>query len=92
MAKEETATDVLKEWKKMKVQDLRDELSKKGLSTSGLRPALLERLEKSSSPPANGAAKPAEQQLAEITPPSEDSQIAPKGFEVDAEQIILALH
>ncbi|GLJ54132.1 hypothetical protein SUGI_1159530 [Cryptomeria japonica] len=75
MVREENAVDVPKEWKKMKVQELRDELSRKGLSTAGLRPALLERLDKSSSPSENGATKPPKPQLAESTPPSEDVQV-----------------
>eukprot|EP01018_Ginkgo_biloba_P013394 Gb_19554 [translate_table: standard] len=72
MATTDSSSKATKEWKKMKVQELRDELSRRGLNTGGLRPSLIERLEKSSNPPGNAAAEACGPELPEITPQVEE--------------------
>lgn len=73
MATTENSSKVTKEWKKLKIQELRDELSKKDSNPGAPSPSSTECLENSSDPPENAVGEGPESDVKQAAPPSEDA-------------------
>lgn len=80
MATTENSSKVTKEWKKLKIQELRDELSKRDSNPGAPSPSSTECVENSSDPPENAVGEGPESDVKQASPPSED---APEKSEAD---------
>lgn len=72
MATTESSSKVTKEWKKLKIQELRDELSKRDPNPGAPSPSSTECLENSSDPPENAVGEGPESDVKQTAPPSEE--------------------
>jgi len=68
----ESSSKVTKEWKKLKIQELRDELSKRDPNPGAPIPSLTECLENSSDPLKNVVGKGPESDVKQTAPLSEE--------------------